>query len=287
MSDSDAASVKKPSLGAALKQIRDDTFAGILRIAEAVQLSADAFYWVARQIEEGDRDEWTMQHPVGLHADGQIIPSEKKWSKAELSRRYREIASLSLPVTGVYQLVTITEAWLLHVLRRVLIQFPHKMGQKRQVPAASILSAPTLEAARLAATDAYLHEMAYKGPRDFGDAASDILGVRIAEIPAFSRYLEVKATRDIWIHNLGWANEIYLFKAGSHARVKAGQPLPVDTRYFLHSYETCLQLLEETHDRLEEIWEPPEEAPLFTGTPPKADNEADTSDGSDGSVAET
>ncbi len=49
------------------------------------------------------------------------------------------------------------------------------------------------------------------------------------------------------------ANEIYMRKADSHARVKAGMLLPVDTQYFLESYESCLQFTEWLEKELHEL----------------------------------
>src|SRR5690606_24248426 len=70
----------------------------------------------------------------------------------------------------------------------------------------------------------------------------------------FHRYIEVKASRDIFIHNQGVANEIYARKAGSHARVTPGMLLPADAAYFLESYESCLRVSEWLEQELHDHW---------------------------------
>lgn len=50
------------------------------------------------------------------------------------------------------------------------------------------------------------------------------------------------------------ANDIYVRKAGSHARVKSGQQLPSDIQYFLESYESCLQIAEWLEKQLHDNW---------------------------------
>jgi hypothetical protein len=74
------------------------------------------------------------------------------------------------------------------------------------------------------------------------------------QYPSYHKYIEIKATRDIYIHNLGIANEIYKVKANTLARVEAGQFLPIDTQYFLQSYECCIQITEMLEKELHKIW---------------------------------
>ena len=47
-----------------------------------------------------------------------------------------------------------------------------------------------------------------------------------------NQWLEIKATRDIIVHNSGIANSVYLKKADSLARAKDGEQLPIDEKYF-------------------------------------------------------
>ena len=80
------------------------------------------------------------------------------------------------------------------------------------------------------------------------------MSINLLECPAYHKYIEIKATRDIYIHNKGNANEMYLSKAGSHARVKAEEFLPIDTIYFLESFEACLQITEWLENSLHTVW---------------------------------
>jgi hypothetical protein len=106
----------------------------------------------------------------------------------------------------------------------------------------------------LRATDALLNELGYKSPAEFAESLQHLLSVNLLECPAFHRYMEVKATRDIHIHNRGVANDVYLRKAGSHARVRSGTSLPADIQYFLESYECCLQVADWLEGELHSRW---------------------------------
>lgn len=127
------------------------------------------------------------------------------------------------------------------------------------------------------ATDALLNELSYKAPGEFAESMQTLLSVNLLECPAFHRYMEIKATRDIFVHNRGIANDIYLRKAGSHARVKVGMVLPADIQYFLESYEHCLQVADWLEEQLHSRWHSSEyedrrspqiEIPLVPPSPP-------------------
>lgn len=102
-----------------------------------------------------------------------------------------------------------------------------------------------------------INELTYKSPKDFAEDFKNYVGINLLEKPVFYNYIELKATRDIYVHNQGIANEIYLAKAGTQARVKAGEELPVDTKYFLQSYEWCIQIVTILEEGLSEIWHSP------------------------------
>ena len=85
-----------------------------------------------------------------------------------------------------------------------------------------------------------LNDLSYKSPTEFGKEAADIVSVNLLECSAYHQYIEMKATRDVFVHNDGVANEIYVRKAGSHARVRSGVALPINQVYFLECYESCL-----------------------------------------------
>jgi hypothetical protein len=64
-------------------------------------------------------------------------------------------------------------------------------------------------------------------------------------------WLEIKATRDIIVHNSGIANSVYLKKAGSHARAKDGAALPMDEKYFAKSIASMKSLIGKTSSAIQ------------------------------------
>lgn len=195
-----------------------------------------------------------VSFPVGYRPDRQAIESTRTYTRDELLQRYQYLAFQQLPVNGIVQLVTILDALLGDVVRSVVVRYPQKLGAKRTIPLQSLLEAQSLEEVHLRATDALLNELSYKSPTDFASAMQELLSINLAECPAFHKYVELKATRDIHIHNRGVVNETYLKKTGSHSRARSGAALPVDIQYFLESYEGCLQVTEWLEAELDQHW---------------------------------
>lgn len=228
--------------------------ASLFEQGELAQLTYGAFDIAARGMQSSELEEIEVTFPVGYRPDKTAISTTRKYRKEELLGRYQFLAFHQLSVNGLVQLVTILEAMFGDIVRAVTIRYPQKIGSKRTVSLQAVLESTSVEEIHLRATDALLNDLAYKSPLDFADSLEQLHSINLMECPAYHRYIEVKATRDIFIHNRGLANEIYLRKAGSHARVKSGQKLPADIQYFLESYESCLQIAEWLEKQLHDKW---------------------------------
>ncbi len=221
---------------------------------ELAQLTYGAFDIAARGMQDMEQEEIEVTFPVGYSADKSAIPSTRKYRKDQLLSKYQFLAFHQLSVNALVQLVTIVETMLGDIVRAVVMRYPQKLGGKRSLSIQAVLESTSLEEVHLRATDALINELAYKSPPEFADSMQDLLSVNLLVCPAFHKYMEVKATRDIFIHNRGVANEVYVRKAGSHARVKEGMGLPADIQYFLESYEYCIQIAEWLEIELNGHW---------------------------------
>lgn len=208
--------------------------------------------WV-NELEEGATI--PISYPLGYRADNTPIMSEpRNYTKEELIERYAHLGLNKLPIDAIFQLVTIMETLMNDVLRMILVEYPSKIPSKKKVDIDCVLSSSSIEQAKLTIIDGILNEFAYKSPKDYATEFEKYTSVNLLENPVYHKYIELKATRDIHIHNSGIANDIYLTKSGVVARVKSGEYLPVDIQYFLKSYEQCLQLNEILEKELDKIW---------------------------------
>lgn len=221
---------------------------------ELAQLTYGAFDIAARSMQDMKEDEIEVTFPVGYKPDRTAISSTRTYRKEQLLSKYQFLAFHQLSINALVQLVTIVETMLGDVVRAVVVRYPHKLGGKRSLSIQTVLESTSLEEVHLRATDTLLNELAYKSPAEFAESFQQLLSVNLLECPAFHRYIEVKATRDIFIHNRGIANDVYVRKAGSHARAKSGMRLPSDIQYFLESYEHCLQIADWLEVELHNHW---------------------------------
>ncbi|HWL53639.1 MAG TPA: hypothetical protein VNQ90_14470 [Chthoniobacteraceae bacterium] len=242
------------NLGNVLNQIVNFARTAIFEQGELNQLTNWAFDIAVNNVHEMEYSEINVTFPVGFNPDKTTINNTRTYNKEQLLLKYQFLAFNQLALNSLMQLVTIVEAMLSDIVRVVVARYPQKLGAKRNISIQSILEATSLEEVHLRATDALLNDLSYKSPTELAESMKQLLSLNLLECPAFHSYVEIKATRDIFVHNRGIANDVYMRKAGSHARVKPHMSLPVNTHYFLESYEHCIQVTEWLEEQLHEHW---------------------------------
>lgn len=277
--------MKHANLGNALHQLVSSARTSLFAQGELAQLTFGAFDSAATILRADEKEEIIVEFPVGYRPDRTSILSQRVYNKEGLLDRYRFLAFNQLPLNGIVQIVTVVEALLADVVRAIVCRYPKKLGAKQTVSMAIVLQAASIEEIHLQATDTLLNDLTYKSPTDFAKALEGLISINLADCAAFHRYVETKATRDIYIHNRGVANDVYVRKAGAHARARTGSHLPIDIPYFLEAYEACLSLSEWLERELHERWHSSEfeQRQLEIAFPPT--NSPDDTDRAEGSAA--
>lgn len=272
------------NVGNQLNQIVSSARNAMFDQGELAQLTYGAFDIAARGMQAMEQEEIEVTFPVGYKPDKTAIQSTRTYRKEQLLSKYQFLAFHQLSVNALVQLVTIVETMFGDVVRAVVLRYPHKLGGKRSISVQAVLESITLEEVHIRATDSLLNELSYRSPAEFSESMQQLLSVNLLECPAFHHYMEIKATRDIFIHNRGIANDLYVRKAGSHTRVKSGTALPADIQYFLESYEYCLQIADWLEVELHGHWHSSEyedrksmqiELPIVPATPAVGHDDAE------------
>jgi len=245
--------MEKP-FGDRLNEMINNSRAVLFLQGEMAQLTYISYEKFIELVNNDESETIPITYPVGLRPDNTLINTTREYTKQELIERYQLLALDKLPIDGILKLVTLMETLLNDILRRILIEYPNKIPNKRKIDVEKALNASSLEEIKLYIVDNILNDIAYKSPKDYADEFNKYVGVNLLENPIFHKYIELKATRDIHIHNNGIANEIYRAKAGVMARINTDTFLPVTVQYFLQSYECCLQLNELLESELDKIW---------------------------------
>ena len=222
---------------------------------ELMKLTHTALKNEASKIENSRREEIKKYYPIGYSQSKGTIFKDCTYKKQELINKYKYLIKKQLAINGIYSLVTIIEALMGDILRMVIVKFPEKISSNKTINYGIVLSKSSIEEIHLHVIDKFLHELAYTSPEEFSKECKKLLSVDLLEeCPAFYKYIEIKATRDIYLHNQGIANGTYIQKAYSHSRVKSGEYLPIDLRYFLESYEECLEINKWLEISLHNVW---------------------------------
>lgn len=158
-----------------------------------------------------------------------------RWEKlnAETSKISLENELLELMFSArLSGLVTAIETLLNDTLLNIYIAFPLKIGKKNLSIHDLISSGTYLQTIKAIAANS-VNDLSYKSFREYWDEwqkfAVKVPTISEDEINAFS---EMKATRDLYVHNNGKINDLYLRKAGEKARRPNNRDkIPLDETY--------------------------------------------------------
>ena len=163
----------------------------------------------------------------------------------QLNAIYERFITRELYENFILNSISQFESLLFDILRIVITFYPQKLTVSpkkgaevnRNISLDVLLNATDLPDALAMVVDKRLGEISYASPKDYLEYISKIIGVDTSD-DFFFDYLEIKATRDLIIHNSGVINETYLYKAGEKKRGEKGEKVKVDVEYFNHCIAT-------------------------------------------------
>ncbi|WP_424361460.1 hypothetical protein [Methylocystis parvus] len=144
--------------------------------------------------------------------------------------------------------ITVTESYVQDTLCLALTAYPHKLTVSPKGNKSESFCVDVKEIANTESLDNLISELArlrirdvmYATPKSYMNYMNEVLSFTIND-ELLDKYIEMKATRDAYIHGDGTCNEIYIKKSGKMARVKVGERLPVDEDYL----KNCLACMKE------------------------------------------
>ena len=168
-----------------------------------------------------------------------------KRTDAELKKIFDKYIDSELYANLIIACVSQFESFLADVLMYVIFCYPKKLSTKvkgiyvsKDVPLDFLVGSNSISEALEKEIDRRINEVFYASPALYFEYFKEITGVDTTD-EAFEDYIEIKATRDLLMHNTGRVNQIYLSKAGEKARGKNGDSLKIGEEYFEH----CIAVL--------------------------------------------
>lgn len=245
------------SIGNDLDSFIQEVIHIVLRIGESIQLNHIAYNLVKSQIqEESTKEPINLQIPTGCKPDGTLFFGNKEYRKQELLDLYDHHGNVFIAMNDISFMVTIMESLFKDVTFRVIAEYPEKLPDNVSLPNkvlfANNLSKQDLEYYLISD---FTSGLFYDSPKNYIKQISKFISIDLTQCPKIQQYYEIKASRDILVHNGGRANETYFKKAGSFARVnQVNESLPMTLEYFFYSYEICLQIIEWLGEEFHKKW---------------------------------
>ena len=144
--------------------------------------------------------------------------------------------------------VALTEDFISNYLRVFLTAYPLKISKDKKLGVAEIVSAGDIASALDKLVKLEILSALYKTPKEYLTYFQDILSVQLSK-EIVDAYTEIKASRDLLIHNSGQINEVYVEKAGHLARGKSGELIAIDKGYFDNSVTVMKELIHSTFEK--------------------------------------
>ena len=89
-----------------------------------------------------------------------------------------------------------------------------------------------------------INELKYQKVKDWFNRLNQMIKLDYPLVDEIEDISELKATRDILVHNSGIVNQIYINKSGNRSKFKLGETIEVENQYFLVSYGLLKKVIE-------------------------------------------
>lgn len=185
-----------------------------------------------------------MKKPILLNKKDLLVPIEQAISRIENIRIRKATNDDSIILEGLLVLaVSSFENSIFDTMRILLTHIPEKMEMKNE----SISKEELLNGNPIAqVVERKVLEQSYKNAKDFLTYFIKITEIKIAdffESDDFANLIEIKATRNLLIHNNLKINSFYKENAGRFARNSNGNYLTIDQDYLFNSIVVLKRIL--------------------------------------------
>jgi len=158
--------------------------------------------------------------------------------------------------TNIISILSRAEAFLQDAISIVACAYPQKLGllaDKGGIPLDLFLESEQREDVIRRFVALRCEGLMFGKPSDYLDKVAKMLSIEI-DPEMVKDFIEIKASRDIIIHNSGKINKLYVEKAGDRSRGKAGEELNIDREYFRHVTVTIKKLSGAIQSKTETVY---------------------------------
>jgi hypothetical protein len=202
------------------------------RVHDGLRISWD-FYDHTKASWEATREFAHAGHTVNIRdrQTGAILGA------TELDGLAQHYVMVNLAESVFKDLASLLEDWVFGLLEVWLMAFPKGIPNKERkpVPLADLLEAADFDTILRDVVRRELLSISYKRPAEWFAYLHDRVDLGFPTADQIKDLAEIKASRDVLIHNRGIVNRAYLEKTGDRARFADGDRLDVQEPYLLAS----------------------------------------------------
>jgi hypothetical protein len=218
-----------------IRLLRDRVVADLSAAHDYYEDSKIAWRTVAKAISSGEK--FSIQNVL----TGTVA------TESELATKARGYIAERLAEGTFQQFVSIFENFLHDFLALWLAAYPGSLSAK-SVTLRSILDAADKDAIVQLVVSREVNELLYARPSEWFTYLEEKARLGCPTADEIERMAEVKATRDVLVHNRGVANQVYVSKSGKAARFTAGSRVAVPEPYHRATWELLRKLVADICD---------------------------------------
>lgn len=212
---------------------------GALRATLQMELN-DVYIWTsfARQALESAREDGKFLGTKNFRVPSRTKNKKVDRTPAQLSRIAEKAVNQEIFFSVFVYVVAQVEAFVSDTLAE-LLRFDNRRLKTRikgidhtsKLEVSDLIDAKSREELIEQVIRKELVTLFYASPMLQMEYLQSVAGIKLPD-DLVSKWLELKATRDIIVHSSGVANALYLRKAGTLARASEGEALPMNEGYF-------------------------------------------------------
>lgn len=212
------------SLAREIESIRDSAFQS-LDDAHNYYFHSKTAWRVVQHLANRGTDLSVTNRSTGLTLNGQ-----------QLAHKGQSYVTDYLAKSTLQDFVAIFEQFLFEFLTQWLSAYPQMLA-KKELSFELVLNSVDRQAIIKSVVEKHLLELAYSRLPKWFSYMEDRVKLGCPSSDEIERLSEIKATRDVFVHAGGIANEVYVDKSMGRARVASGEQLTIPDTYHRESWE--------------------------------------------------
>ena len=218
-------------------QLRDKTIAEIGELYEFYELTLWA-YLVSDKVQQS-----SPSSILFFPSDAGLEDSSVEDYRERLPKCSQELMNLVF-----IQLLSKFEAFFFDLLKILLTERPVRLPKDKKITYGAIVECGDLNELLEKLVAKELNELKYRPVKDWFEQLQKIVHISSPSEKQIDSLVEMKASRDLIIHNSGIINEVYIRKVGAFGRGRLGETISLPERYLRQTFNLLTTIIRDVSE---------------------------------------